>query len=90
MATGITLTHPLLGDESVHAVDEDHAAALAHLGWVPEGTKAPAETIAEIKDRVGDDPDLAAQALALEQASPNPRVTLVEHLSAVVNPSPED
>lgn len=84
MAKGPTLTHPVSGD-TYQAVDDDHAAALAVLGWAPEGTTGHAETVDDVKARVGDDPHRAAQALAIEQASPHPRITLVEHLQALID-----
>ena len=90
MAAGIPLTHPALGDVTFQAVDDRHAAALGALGWSPEGSNAHPETVDEVVARVNGDPHRAAQALAVEQAHPHPRKTLVEQLSAITETSPED
>lgn len=92
--TPITYTGPHKPPVSVHLpgrdivwsgdpidVDDDTAQALLATGeWV--GDSAP-DTVAEIKEWVGDDPERAAQALATEQARPEPRSTLINHLTAL-------
>lgn len=42
-------------------------------------------TVAEVLDLVGDDPVLAAQALAIETSKPNPRTTLIEALQEIID-----
>lgn len=61
------------------ATREDEAAdAVAEVAEV-----TPQETVAEVLDRVGDDPDLARAALDAEQASDKPRSTLVDRLTKI-------
>lgn len=55
---------------------------LLSQGW-PEGS-AKEPTVAEILEAVGDDPELAAEALAAEQLRPSPRKGLVKKLEAVI------
>lgn len=55
-------------------------------GWPPQ----PRQTIDETLADVGDDPALAAGALTAEQATPNPRSTLVERLEKVISASDEE
>lgn len=82
------MVHPQLGDETYEAVDAAHADALEAIGWKRKSTKA--KTKAQVLKDVGDDPALAAAALADEQAQPSPRTTLIAELDAIANPSPED
>ncbi|WCO67876.1 hypothetical protein PO878_03950 [Iamia majanohamensis] len=53
-------------------------------GGIPDGT------IADIKKWVGTDPDRAAAALADEQTRPNPRVSLIGHLTDLATPGDPD
>lgn len=65
-------------------VDADLARVLVASGeWAAAGS-GPASSVADVKAWVGDDPARAAEALAAELARPNPRSTLVEHLSTLV------
>lgn len=58
-------------------------------GWEPvdatEVVPVEGATVAQVLAEVGDDPVKAAAALEAEQASPNPRSTLVERLSRIQN-----
>jgi len=51
----------------------------------PRDDSASAGTIAEVLDRVGDDPDKAQEALDAEEAKDKPRAGLVEKLQAVID-----
>lgn len=53
-------------------------------GWTDPGKE---ETVAQVKERVGDDPALARTALVAERARDNPRSTLVAHLEDVIDES---
>lgn len=88
-ATSVPMVHPALGDDEVYeAVNEDHAAALGAIGWVRQDAPAKRETVDAVLERVGNDPALAAEALAVEQAG-DPRKTLVTKLEAIANPGQE-
>lgn len=73
-----------LDDDGTLDVTATLARTLVETGeWTSPDVKPP--TVEEIKTEVGDDPEKAAAALAIEQARPSPRSTLVEHLTGIIN-----
>lgn len=87
MAEFIELHHPELGVTVTLP-----ATALASLdGWEPvdPAAAAPAGSVSDVLAEVGNDPVLAAAALAAEQSRPKPRTTLVDALTAITAPTQE-
>lgn len=77
--------HPEVEGEAVLPV----SALRIMTGWEPvdptEVVSTDGQTVAQVLAEVGDDPDKAAAALAVEQARQSPRSTLVERLSRIQN-----
>lgn len=67
--------------EGVEEARRDRAAEDAPPA--SEGGDVPDGTVDQVLGWVGDEPELAAAALAAEQAKPEPRVTLVRALEAI-------
>lgn len=61
----------------------DEAAALDPTYWETPDDIRLAETVTEVKTRVGNDPDLAAEALEAERAAAKPRKSLIAYLEAI-------
>lgn len=63
---------------------------LAHYGVGVETATPKAATIDAIKAEVGDDPELAAEALEAELAHEKPRKSLVSYLEALIEETAQD
>lgn len=70
----------------VSSDEADVLDLLPEWGGSPAG---PDATVADVLADVGDDPALAAEALAAEQARPKPRKTLVDALTALTATEPD-
>lgn len=81
---GDGVTHVTDDDDNVDVPHDLGAALLAQEdAWVKVGaSKRP--TVKQVLEEVGDDRELAGRALELENASDDPRPTLIEALSAVL------
>ena len=71
--------------ETVEVDDEDVAESLVAQEDAWEATDGHGRpTVDDVKADVGDDPDKARQALALEHESGKPRKSLVSHLEGII------
>lgn len=72
-------------DELAEHVNRDSPGVLKPVkGKAKADTKPNAGSVDDILDRVGSDPEAAAEVLEAEQAEKDPRVTLVEALESVI------
>ncbi len=74
-------------DANQERVDAENAAALHVADVVEILTSDEHLTVAETLAEVGDDPETASAALAVEQSHENPRTTLVARLNQITNPA---
>lgn len=78
------------GDTLPDNVHPNEVARLANAGLLEgialeePGTPASNGNVDEVKVRVGQDPDLAREALEAEQGRKRPRTGLVDHLEGVI------
>lgn len=87
------MTHPDLPGPPVTEVDEEaFRTAWQYRGWVEAKPAPPVEdlTIAEVVEKVGDDPALAAAALEAESKRDKPRTGLTKQLAGLAGSSTPD
>lgn len=74
------LANPVTGQ--IVTFNDEQAVQYRAAGWTDPHQE---ETVAEVKERVGDDVGLARTALEAERARSTPRSTLIAHLESVID-----
>lgn len=71
-------------EETLRAQEQAAQAGAARA----EAEQASGDTVEQVLERVGDDPEAAAEALRVENEKTQPRVTLVARLERIAGSSP--